>query len=160
MCRAPEKGIDMSNTAQPAESSVSDSYQGVQPTQVTAWAGWIVFAAAMMMLLGVLHAIAGLVAIFKDEYYLVGASGLVVNVDYTTWGWIHLLGGGIMAAAGLGLLVGQMWARVVAVLLAMVSAIVNVVFLAAYPLWSLIMITLALLVVWAVIVHGSEMKND
>jgi hypothetical protein len=80
-------------------------------------------------------------------------------VDYTTWGWIHLLGGGIMAAAGLGLLVGQMWARVVAVLLAMVSAIVNVLFLAAYPLWSLIMITLALLVVWAVIVHGSEMKD-
>jgi hypothetical protein len=52
-----------------------------------------------------------------------------------------------------------MWARVVAVLLAMVSAIVNVLFLAAYPLWSLIMITLALLVVWAVIVHGSEMKD-
>jgi hypothetical protein len=126
---------------------------------VTAWAGWIVFAAAMMMLLGVLHAIAGLVAIFKDEYYVVGSGGLVLSVDYTTWGWIHLLGGGIMAAAGLGLLVGQMWARVVAVLLAMVSAIVNVLFLAAYPLWSLIMITLALLVVWAVIVHGSEMKD-
>ncbi|HEX6148251.1 MAG TPA: hypothetical protein VFZ39_00675 [Nocardioides sp.] len=113
----------------------------------------------MMLLLGVFHLIAGLVALFKDDYYVVGSSGLVLSVDYTAWGWIHLLGGGVMCAAGLGLLVGQMWARVVAVLLAMLSAIANLVFLAANPIWSTIMITLAVLVIWAVTVHGSEMKN-
>ncbi|WP_422656601.1 DUF7144 family membrane protein [Nocardioides sp.] len=150
----------MSDTAQTAGNTGSgQSYQGVQPTPVTGWAGWIAFAAAMMLLLGVFHLIAGLVALFKDDYYVVGSSGLVLSVDYTAWGWIHLLGGGVMCAAGLGLLVGQMWARVVAVLLAMLSAIANLVFLAANPIWSTIMITLAVLVIWAVTVHGSEMKN-
>ena len=150
----------MSNTAQPAGNTLpGDSYQGVQPTPVTGWAGYIVFAAAIMLMLGAFHAIAGLVALFRDEYYVVGSNGLVLNVDYTTWGWIHLLGGIIMGAAGLGLLVGQMWARVVAILVAMVSAIANIVFLAASPIWSTIMIALSVLVIWAVTVHGSEMKE-
>ena len=59
----------------------SDRY--VEPS---GWVGWIIFAGAMMIMLGFFHAIAGLVALFKDDYFLVKTSGLVVNVDYTTWG--------------------------------------------------------------------------
>jgi hypothetical protein len=65
-----------------------------------------------------------------------------------------------VAAAGLGLAVGQMWARVVGILVALLSAVVNIAFLAAYPVWSTIMITIDVLVIWALTVHGKETKAD
>ncbi|HEY6749153.1 MAG TPA: hypothetical protein VI357_25970 [Mycobacteriales bacterium] len=118
------------------------------------------FASVMLILVGTFQAIAGLVALFNDDYYLVRPSGLVVSLDYTAWGWVHLVLGIVIAAAGMGLAVGQMWARVVGILVAMVSAIVNIAFLAAYPVWSTIMITIDLLVIWALTVHGAETKAD
>jgi hypothetical protein len=133
--------------------------QNVEPTEMTGWVGWIGFAAIMMMMLGTFHAIEGLVALFQDEYFLVGKSGLTVHVDYTTWGWIHIIGGVIVVAAGVALLTGKMWARAVAVAVAVVSAIVNIGFLSAYPVWSTIMIAFDVLVIWAVTVHGSELKH-
>ena len=125
----------------------------------SAWTGWIAFAGVIMVMLGFFHAIQGLVAIFKDQYYLVGTSGLIVNVNYTTWGWVHLLGGIILAAAGFCVFTGMIWARIVGVILAMASAIVNVGFLAAYPIWSLMMIALDVVIILALTVHGSEMKQ-
>jgi hypothetical protein len=126
---------------------------------MTGWVGWIAFAGTMMVLLGSFHVIQGLVAVFKDEYFVVGKSGLVVNVDYTTWGWVHIIGGLIIAGAGVALFTGKTWARTIGVLLALASSIVNISFLAAYPIWSTIMITVDILVIWALTVHGSEMKE-
>jgi hypothetical protein len=117
---------------------------------------WVAFAGTMLVLVGSFHAIQGLVALFRDDYYLVSPSGLVVNVDYTTWGWVHLLGGALVIAAGLGAIAGQTWARVVGVVVAAVSALVNVAFLAAYPIWSALMIALDVLVIWALMVHGDD----
>lgn len=122
------------------------------------WVGWIAFAGVIMMMLGTFHAIQGLVALFNDEYYLVGSSGLVLELDYTAWGWVHLIAGAILVAAGLGVFGGQVWARIVGVATAMLSAIVNVAFLAAYPVWSLMMIALAVVLILALTVHGSEVK--
>jgi hypothetical protein len=132
------------------------------PTYVnepTGWVGWIFFAGTMLVLLGIFHAIQGLVALFNDSVYLVGPKGLVLNVDYTAWGWIHLLGGILVILAGVSLYAGRMWARMFAVLVALVSAVINVVFLPAYPIWSTIMIAIDVLVIWAVTVHGSELKE-
>ncbi len=125
----------------------------------TMWVGWIAFASIMMMMLGAFHAIQGLVGLFQDEYYLVGQNDLVVHVDYTTWGWVHLIIGILVAAAGGALLTGHMWARIIAVLFAFGSAIVNIAFLSAYPIWSTIMIVIDVLVIWAVMVHGKEMRS-
>ena len=74
-------------------SSAYDGRQNVQPTEMTGWVGWIAFAGAMMVLLGIFHIVDGLVALFRDEVFLVGRSGLTVEVDYTAWGWVHLIGG-------------------------------------------------------------------
>jgi len=125
----------------------------------TGWIGWIAFAGALLLMLGAFHVIQGLVALFKDEYFLVTASGLTVNVDYTAWGWTHLIAGAILILAGLGLFRGQMWARVVGVVVAMLSAVVNFSFLAAYPVWSTIMIALDVLIIWALTAHGREMQS-
>ena len=126
-------------------------------TRPTAWVGYIVFAASMMLLVGSFHAIDGLVAIFKDSYYAVPKSGLIVSVDYTVWGWFHLIFGIIVAGAGLALLAGKTWARIVGVIVAMLSALVNITFLSASPVWATIMIALDVLAIWALTVHGDEM---
>ena len=127
-------------------------------TEVSGWTGWIVFAGVMMLMMGAFHVIQGLVALFQDTYYLVGQEGLVVQVDYTTWGWVHTILGAVVILAGVALLAGQMWARVIAIILAFGSALVNIAFLGAYPLWSITMIAIDVLVIYAVTMHGKEMK--
>jgi hypothetical protein len=126
--------------------------------EATGWTGWVVFGAMMMILLGAFQAIAGLVALFDKGYYLVGPNGLVVHVNYTTWGWVHLLVGVVALAAGFGLFTGAMWARVLGITVAVISAIVNFVFIAAFPLWAITMITLDVLVIYAIAAHGREMQ--
>ena len=140
-------------------AGASSAPRSVRRAERTGWYGWIVFAGTMMLMLGSFHAVAGLVALFKDEYFLTGPSGLLWSVDFTAWGWTHLIGGLVLVGAGVGLMAGQMWARVVGVLLALISAVINMAFLAAYPLWSAIMIMLDVLVIWAITVHGSEIKS-
>jgi hypothetical protein len=151
----------MSQAAKSGDATVDERsrMQNVQATQMTGWVGWIAFAAIIMLILGSFHVIQGLVALFKDEYFLVGKSGLVINVDFTTWGWIHIIGGIVIAAAGLALFTGKVWARTIGVILALGSAIVNVGFLSAYPIWSAIMIGFDVLVIWALTVHGSELRQ-
>ena len=136
-----------------------DSSRGDYGPEPTGWTGWIAFAATMMILLGTFQAIQGFVAIFDDGYYGVTESGLVVNVDYTVWGWTHLLLGVLIVIAGIGVLAGNLAARTVAVLLAGLSAIANMLFIEAYPIWSIIVITVDVLVIYALTVHGREMKR-
>jgi hypothetical protein len=113
-----------------------------------------------MVILGALHAFQGLVAIFKDDYFLVSSSGLAVKFDFTAWGWVHLVVGIVVVVAGLGVMAGQVWARVVGVLLASLSLLANVAFLAAYPFWSLVMIALDIVIIMALTVHGSDIKPE
>lgn len=130
------------------------------PPEPTAWAGWVLFGAMMMILLGAFHAIAGLVALFNTGYYVVPSANLVVSVNYTAWGWAHLILGLVALAAGFGLFTGQMWARVLGITVAVISAIANFVFIPAFPLWCLMMITLDVLVIYAIAAHGRELQNQ
>ena len=125
----------------------------------TGWTGWVAFASTMMVLLGTFQAVEGLVAIFDDGYYRVTQGGLVLSVDYTAWGWAHLLLGLLIVLAGIGVMAGNLAARTVAVILAGLSAIANILFIEAYPLWSIIVITVDVLVIYALTVHGHEMKS-
>jgi hypothetical protein len=121
--------------------------------------GFILFAAIMMLMSGVFQAIQGLVAIFENEFY-VATRNYLFQFDATTWGWIHLIGGIIVALAGWGLLSGQTWARTVAIIVAVLSAIVNFAFIPYYPFWSLLIITLDIFVIWAVAAHGGAMRDS
>ncbi len=125
----------------------------------TGWVGWVYFAGAMMVLLGLMEAMVGLVALFKDSYYVVSQSGLVA-FDYTTWGWIHLLLGVFVLLAGLAVIAGNAWGRVVGVLLAVLSGLAQLSFLSAYPLWSIIMIAIDVAVIYALTMHGAEAKAN
>jgi hypothetical protein len=125
----------------------------------SAWVGWVVFAAVVAITMGAFEAIEGLVAIFKDQYYLVPSTGLVVSVDYTVWGWVHLVLGVVAIGAGLGLLQGRTWGRVVVILLAGLSALVNLGFLSAYPIWSTIVIAMDIIVIFALTVHWKDVRG-
>jgi len=127
----------------------------------TRWVGWILFAGVLMIMLGSYHAIAGFVALFQKDYYAVSqTNNLLVHVDYTRWGWIQIALGGLAVLAGLSVMTGHMWARVVTVIVAFVSALANIAFLSASPVWCTIMIAIDVLVIWAVTVHGREVKDS
>jgi hypothetical protein len=120
--------------------------------------GFILFAAIMMIMAGVFQAISGLVAIFENEFY-VATRNYLFQFDATSWGWIHLVVGLIVAFAGWGLLSGRTWARVVGITVALVSATANFLFIPYYPFWALTIITLDIFVIWAIAAHGGELRD-
>jgi hypothetical protein len=120
--------------------------------------GFILFAAVMMIMVGIFHAIDGLVALFNNSFYVV-ARAYTFKFDVTTWGWIHLVLGVLIAFAGWGLLSGRTWARVVAITLATLSAIANFLFIPYYPFWSITAIVIDVFVIWAVAAHGRELHD-
>jgi hypothetical protein len=130
-----------------------------EQAEVSGWAvGFTVFAATMLILAGGFQAFAGLVAIFKDSFYRVTPNYLI-NVDVTTWGWIHLILGVVVLLAGFAVLGGRTWGRVVGVTLAVLSAISNFLFIPYYPLWSLVVIALDVFVIWALTAHGRDVAS-
>jgi hypothetical protein len=155
-----EEGAFMTETAasRPAGSSVPRQ-SARSASEPSGWVGWIAFAGTMLMIIGGLNVVQGLVAVFNDEYYLVTKNGLTVHLDYTAWGWTQIIAGLVVIGAGLGILAGQMWARVVGVILASLSILVNFAFIAAYPFWSVIVIAMDVFVIMALTVHGREMKE-
>jgi len=88
-----------------------------------------------------------------------GPNGLVLNVDYTAWGWTHLILGVLLLAAGAAIFSGRVWGRTIGVIAALLSAVVNFAFIAAYPLWSVLIITIDVLVIYALVAHGGEMRQ-
>jgi hypothetical protein len=135
------------------------SLADVRSEQPTGWVGLVIFAGIMLVMLGGFQAMEGLVAIIRDEYYMVTRSGLVIDLDYTTWGWTHLVLGLVAAGAGIGIFMGQMWARVLGIVVAVISALANMAFLAAYPIWVTIVIATDILVIYALAMHGREVKT-
>lgn len=126
--------------------------------QPTGWVGMVLFAAVMLMMLGSFQAVEGLVALFRDDFYMTTQTGLILQLDYTAYGWTHLILGLVAVATGIGLLAGQTWARIIGVIIAGVSALVNLAFLPAYPIWSVLVIALDVLVIYALTAHGREVE--
>ena len=114
--------------------------------------GWVVgftaFAAMMMMLIGFFQVSIGLVALFNQDFY-VATPNYVFAFDVGLWGWIHTIWGAIVLLAGFALLSGAGWARALGAILAAISAIQAFAFLPYQPFWSVIVIALAVLTIWA-----------
>jgi hypothetical protein len=109
--------------------------------------GWAIFAGVVLLIVGTLNALWGLAAVLNDDVVTVGGRGVIVW-DFTAWGWIHLLTGLTMVATGWGLLAMRDWARWLAVLFAAVNAILQIGIITAFPLWSLTMIALDVVVIY------------
>lgn len=150
----------MSDT-QPRMSTAGSgpSVPGARAPEPTGWMGWVLFAGCMMIMLGIFQVITGLVSLFNRNYYVVTSDHLLVAVNYTGWGWVHLIIGVLILLAGFGVLTGQTWARIVGIVFAGLSAIVNLGFLSAFPLGSFVLIALDVLVIYALSMHGREVQQ-
>ena len=123
--------------------------------EVSGWAvGGIIFAGTMMVMIGVFQAIAGLVGIFNDNFYVV-TRHYTFDLDVTAWGWIHLIIGIALATTGWFLFARRPWAGVVAITLCVLSAIANFFFIPYYPFWSITVIALDVWVIWSLTRPGA-----
>jgi hypothetical protein len=114
----------------------------------------------MMILVGTFQVIQGLVALFDDGFYLVTQNNLVIDVNYNVWGTVHLILGLLLLLSGVGVLAGNLAARTVGVILAGLSALTNMLFIEAYPFWSILIIVVDVLVIYALTVHGRELHES
>jgi hypothetical protein len=127
----------------------------VSETRSTVAVGFTVFAGTMMIVIGILHAIQGIVALANDTFYVVGQEW-TFSLDVTTWGWAHLILGVLVAFAGFFVFQGAVWARTIGVIVAALSAIVNFAWLPYYPVWGIVVIVLDVFVIWALTAHGRD----
>jgi hypothetical protein len=128
---------------------------GSQPAP-SGWAvGGVTVAAVLLMMAGTFEALAGLVGIFQDKFYAT-TPNYIFQFDATSWGWIHLIVGILVGLAGVGILFGNLAARIVGIGLAALSMIANFLFIPYYPFWSLAIIALDVFIIWALASHGGE----
>ena len=149
-------GVD-TTSSRPAVDTTRPAYSNAP--QPTAWTGWVVFASFMMIVVGSFQLVEGFVAIFDKGFFAVSRSGQVINVDYNVCGWFHVVLGAVILVSGIGVLAGNIAARIVGVGLAALSALANLLFIAAYPFWTLTIIAVDILVIYALTVHGRELRD-
>jgi hypothetical protein len=131
----------------------------VEVSEASGWVGWVLFGGVLLVLLGTLHAGLGLVALVRPEFLATTRSAQVLPLGNEALAVMHLLLGVAAVVTGVGLVRGDRWARVVAIQLGCLVCVVNFAFLAVYPVWSVISLTLAVVVVYAVAVHGAEVAG-
>ena len=132
-----------------------------EPREITAWVGWVWFAAWLVGLAGVFQIIAGLVAYDRGDEFFGPTTQVAVDMGYAAWGWIHIFLGIFLLVAAFSLAKGHIYGRVIAVLAATASAVGQVMFLGGpNSLWALLVIVMDLFVIWAVMVHGRELKRE
>lgn len=133
---------------------------GAKERNPAAVGGWVMFAGAVMFVVGVFDVIQGLVALFKEEVYIIPSSGLVVSTDYTLWGWALLIWGIILVLGALSLFSLSEAGRWFALVVVAINMIGQFAWFPAYPLWSLIVIILSAAVLWALTVGWSALGDE
>lgn len=120
------------------------------------WAiGWTAFAGFMMILGGGWWILSGFIAIVNDDFYT-ETREYVFDFNASTWGWVHLILGVVILLAGVGLFSGRVWARMVGVIIAGISALVAFTWLPWYPIFGITFIAIAISVIWALTAHGRD----
>ncbi|MHA4853377.1 DUF7144 family membrane protein [Rhodococcus sp. MSC1_016] len=141
---------------------MSDRSSGVNPASSEYPSGKEAFAAGtsmgaavIMVTVGIIQFFQGIAAVAENEVF-VGGINYVYKFDLTTWGWIHIILGVLVAIVGLALFTGAGWARVSAIIVAAISIVANFLWLPYYPGWSLLIIALDVVVIWAVSTWNPE----
>ena len=125
-----------------------------------AWAGWVAFAGLLLMIIGGLDFLQGLVAVIRDQYYIVGDNGALV-LDVSQWGWVMMIWGVVLALVGYGLVSAATWARWAAIVVVGLNFIAQLGYdgSSGYTLWSLTVLALNVVVLYALIVRWSDAKE-
>ena len=139
---------------------MSQTDRRVRPgAEASGWAvGWTAFAGFMMLVQGCWWMIAGVIAILNDTFYVAGEE-YVFQLDATTWGWIHMLLGIVVVAAGAGLFSGAVWARTVGVIMAVIAMLAAFAWLPWFPIFAILLIAVSVAVIWALTAHGRDIAQ-
>ncbi|MFF9162562.1 hypothetical protein ACF081_20250 [Streptomyces longwoodensis] len=122
--------------------------QGATQPRDSEWVtGPSLFAGLALELSGTLSIFLGAAGIAEDAIFR--APGYAYRFDVTAWGWLHVVIGLALIAAGLGVLLGKSWARGAGVAVGAVSLVTQFMFIPYYPLWSITVMVLDLLAIWA-----------
>ncbi|GHG20606.1 DUF7144 family membrane protein [Streptomyces zaomyceticus] len=120
-----------------------------QPSASGAWAsGGTLFAGVLMLVTGFLDVFQGIAGIAEDDVYT-RVGDYVFKFNLTTWGWIHLILGVILAIVGIGILKGMEWGRVAGIALASLNILFQFLFLPYQPWWALFSMAISIFVIWA-----------
>jgi hypothetical protein len=126
------------------------------PHTATSWAtGLARFAGLAMALLGVMYIVTGTGALFQDTATVPGVVH-VFSIDAVTWGWIHIVAGALVGLAGMAVIMGTLWGRVIGIALTAVAIMVSFLSLSHHPALSILGIMLGFGVVWALCVFDEE----
>lgn len=130
------------------------------PVASTGWTGWVRFAGVILIINGVFSGLQGLVAITGPDTYYLATPGTLFIFDAKGWGWWNLALGVLLILIAVALISGATWARVAGVVIAGVSAVVQLMLIPAQPWWSVIVIAMDVLIIYAIIAHGEELKAE
>ena len=133
-----------STRLQPRAGLQQDSLASAR--RLTASAGVVVIIA------GVWHILQGVAALVHDPRYT-SPSNYIYKFQLNGWSWVYLVLGTVGLAVGIAVFTGQVWGRVTAILLALLSMVVNFLFLPWYPLWSMLMIALDVFIIWVLVMY-------
>lgn len=128
---------------------------GSSPMRQGLAVGGTIAAAALLLTAGVINLLQGISAVVEDDIFVVGPQ-YTYNLDLTGWGWIHIVVGVLLILTALALMTGATWARVTAIVLACLSIIANFLWIPYYPLWSILIIALDVVVIWAIATWSPE----
>ncbi|MFC4563370.1 hypothetical protein ACFO4E_16015 [Nocardiopsis mangrovi] len=121
---------------------------------------WGIFGATILFIVGAINIVQGIVAMFRPEFF-VAPNGQMMTMNFPLWGALLVIWGIILAIAGFALLSGQMWARVFAVVIAAINAVLQLAFLALHPVWSVVAIALDIVIIYGMTVgwqhHRAQM---
>jgi hypothetical protein len=104
-----------------------------------------------MIVGGIWGFLVGLGVVLRNGFLVHVNSTYAYHWNVTDWGWTHLALGAVVFAAGVCVLLGMVWARVVGVVLAVLSAIASFMFLPYYPVWSIILVAIDVWIIWALV---------
>ena len=134
------------------------AHQSTDHPPVTAWLGWVLFIAIILLSAGLINVAQGLIALFDSGSFAAARSDLLIDVNFAAWGWALLILGTTLVLAGAGIALGYGWARAVGVVAAAVNTMVNIGFVGAYPAWAILAVSFNILAIYALMVHGTEAK--
>jgi hypothetical protein len=142
----------MSTSAEPRGPSAPPSAQDRRPVDQDRGYGWVVFAGGMLLLAGTLNFVYGIAAIDDSSFYVRDAKFIIS--DLNTWGWFLVVVGGVQALSAVGIWAQAAGARWVGILSAGVNAIIQMLAISAYPLLSISLFAVDILIIYGLLAHG------
>jgi hypothetical protein len=157
---AQQRGTEAQQRGTEARPTVPEARRSEEgrraPMGMAGESGWLTYAGTVLVVLGVFQLIWGLTALVNTGYFIVGSTGLAVAFNYAAWAWIHIALAALLICTGLAAFGGQSWGRYVGLALVSLALIANFLTLAAFPIWSIVMIAVDLIAIYALAVHSRE----